>query len=204
MALRTRDSGERDHSLQQLQGGLVRAARLVEQMLQLARRDPESGRPDPVAVDLGKLAESVCAELGTPILSRDLDFALDAARGCRVTGQADWLRVFVRNLVDNAIRYAPQGGRGRVTVASDGGRCKLSVSDSGPGIPTRERDVVLPRFHRLNHGNEPGSGLGLAIVARIAELHGAELTLADNDHAPGLLATVAWEQRADGAPGRHS
>jgi two-component system sensor histidine kinase QseC len=204
VALRARDSAERDHSLQQLQDGLVRAARLVDQMLQLARLDPESGLPDPVAVDLGKLAESVCAELGTPILARNLDFALDAASGCIVTGQADWLRVLVRNLVDNAIRYTPPGGRVRVTVASDGGRCKLSVSDSGPGIPAIERDLVLRRFHRLNHGNEPGSGLGLAIVARIAELHGAALTLADNDQAPGLLATVAWEQRADGAPGHHS
>jgi two-component system sensor histidine kinase QseC len=88
-------------------------------------------------------------------------------------------------------------------VASDGGRCKLSVSDSGPGIPANERDLVLHRFHRLNHGDAPGSGLGLAIVARIAELHGAELTLADNDQAPGLLASVSWKQRADGGRSRH-
>jgi two-component system sensor histidine kinase QseC len=98
----------------------------------------------------------------------------------------------MRNLVDNAIRYTPAGGRVRVAVASDGGRCQFSVSDSGPGIPASERDAVLRRFHRLDYGNAPGSGLGLAIVARIAELHGAALTLADNDQAPGLLASVAW------------
>ena len=193
VALRARDDAERNHSMRQLQDGLARAARLVDQMLQLARLDPESGLLDPVAVDLGKLAESVCAELGAAILARNLDFALGAASSCIVSGQADWLRVAIRNLVDNAIRYTPTGGRVRVAVANDGGGCKLSVSDSGPGIPASERDAVLRRFHRLNQGDEPGSGLGLAIVARIAELHGATLTLADNDPAPGLLATIAWE-----------
>lgn len=190
VALRARDSRERDHSLQQLQAGLVRAARLVDQMLQLARLDPESGLPYPEAVDLGELAESVCAELGTLILARNLDFALDAATGCIVNGQAHWLRVLMRNLVDNAIRYTPEGGRVRVAVARDGNRCKLCVSDSGAGIPANERDAVLRRFHRLNHSSESGCGLGLAIVARIAELHGAALALADNDPPPGLLATV--------------
>lgn len=190
VAMRARDSNEREHSFEQLQGGLVRASRLVDQMLQLARLDPESGLPDPAEVDLGKLAESVCAELGTLILARKLDFALDAGGGCLVNGQADWLRVLIRNLVDNAIRYTPECGRVRVSVAREEDRCTLCVSDSGAGIPAHERDAARRRFHRLNDGGEAGSGLGLAIVARIAELHGGALTLADNDQAPGLLASV--------------
>ena len=111
VALRARDSAERDRSLAQLQSGLTRASHLVDQMLQLARLDPESGLPDPQPVDLGTLAEAVCADLGPLILDKNLDFALDAAPGCIVTGQAEWLRVLIRNLVDNAIRYTPAGGR---------------------------------------------------------------------------------------------
>ncbi len=192
VALRARDSGERDRSLAQLQSGLTRASHLVDQMLQLARLDPESGLPNPQPVDLAMLAESVCADLGAQILDRNLDFALDAMTGCTVTGQAEWLRVLIRNLVDNAIRYTPNGGTVRVRVSSAHGQCRLCVSDSGPGIPPADRDAVLRRFHRLDQGSQPGSGLGLAIVARIAELHGADLDLATGENSQGLKVTVTW------------
>ena len=193
VALRARDNAERDASLRQLQSGLTRASHLVDQMLQLARLDPESGLPDPQPVDLGNLAETVCADLGPLILDRNLDFALTAAPGCTVTGQAEWLRVLIRNLVDNAIRYTPPGGQLLVSVDAEGGRCRLCVSDSGPGIPPGERESVLRRFHRLDQGTQPGSGLGLAIVARIAELHGAELALADGAEGKGLQVSVSWK-----------
>lgn len=80
-------------------------------MLQLARLDPESGLPNPQPVDLAALAEATCADLGPLILDKNLDFALDAAPGCIVVGQAEWLGVLLRNLIDNAIRYTPAGGR---------------------------------------------------------------------------------------------
>ena len=193
VALRARDSSERDRSLAQLQSGLTRASHLVDQMLQLARLDPESGLPDPQPVDLAVLAEAVCADLGHQILDKDLDFALAAAPGCIVTGQAEWLRVLIRNLIDNAIRYTPTGGSLRVQVAATNGQSRLSVSDSGPGIPAGDREAVLRRFHRLNRGEHPtGSGLGLAIVARIAELHGADLEFAAGENAQGLQVTVTW------------
>ena len=193
VALRARDDAERNRSLAQLQSGLTRASHLVDQMLQLARLDPESGLPDPQPVDLGMLAESVCADLGPLILDKNLDFALDAAPGCRVSGQSEWLRVLIRNLVDNAIRYTPEGGRVRIAIASEDGSCWLSVSDSGPGIPAGDRETVLHRFHRLDQGTQPGSGLGLAIVARIAELHGADLELSTAEDTHGLQATVIWK-----------
>ena len=141
VALRARDSSERDRSLAQLQSGLTRASHLVDQMLQLARLDPESGLPDPQPVDLAVLAETVCADLGHQILDKDLDFALAAAPGCIVTGQAEWLRVLIRNLIDNAIRYTPTGGSLRVQVAATNGQSRLSVSDSGPGIPAGDREA---------------------------------------------------------------
>ena len=192
VALRARDDAERDRSLGQLQSGLKRASHLVDQMLQLARLDPESGLPDPQAVDLACLAESVCADLGPQILAKNIDFELLADKDCTVTGQAEWLRVLLRNLVDNAIRYTPEGGQARVSVKQGDGRCQINVSDSGPGIPVAERATVLRRFHRLNQDAQPGSGLGLAIVSRIAELHGAQLELAEAASPPGLSVTVWW------------
>lgn len=195
VAQRARDSEERDRSLTQLQSGLSRAAHLVDQMLHLARLDPESGLPDPQTVDLARLTEEVCADLGPQILARNIEFDLTAAPDSQVTGQAEWLRVLIRNLVDNAVRYTPEGGQVRVDLARENAALTLSVADSGPGIPVAERESVLRRFHRLNQGSQPGSGLGLAIVARIAELHGAMLKLDASTTPKGLRVTVQFPAR---------
>jgi two-component system sensor histidine kinase QseC len=195
VAQRARDADERNRSLDQLQSGLTRAAHLVDQMLHLARLDPESGLPDPQTVDLAGLAEEVCADLGTQILARNIDFDLTAAPDCRLTGQAEWLRVLIRNLVDNAVRYTPEGGQVRVDISAKDDFITLSVADSGPGIPPAEREAVLRRFHRLNQGSTPGSGLGLAIVARIVELHGATLKLDTSITPKGLLVAVQFPAR---------
>lgn len=195
VAQRARDSEEHDRSLQQLQNGLTRAAHLVDQMLLLARLDPESGLPDPQPVDLAALAESVCADLGPQILARDIDFDFATVSPATLTGQGEWLRVLIRNLVDNAVRYTPEGGRVSVRITRDGDSLTLSVSDSGPGIPPEERTAVLQRFHRLNQTEQPGSGLGLAIVARIAELHGAQLYLDSDPMTKGLNIGVQFATR---------
>lgn len=198
VALRARSDDERESSLANLRSGLARATHLVDQMLQLARLDPESGLPDAKAVDLSKLAEDVCAELGTDILAKELDFALEAKRAVMVLGQEEWLRILLRNLVDNAIRYTPAGERVRVTVDDREGRPSLAVTDSGPGIPAEQREAALRRFHRLGDNQPPGSGLGLSIAARVAELHGARLELADAPYRTGLNVSVAWKSASDG------
>lgn len=191
VALQARDDAERNRSLAQLQIGLVRAAHLVDQMLLLARLDPEQGLPAAEAVELPALVEEVCAELGNAILARELDFDFTAASDGMVHGQREWLRVLARNLIDNAIRYTPHGGQLRVVIAATAEALLLQVADSGPGIPAGERQRVLERFHRLHAGEVPGSGLGLAIVARIAALHGAGLEL-DASPLGGLEVRVRW------------
>lgn len=196
VALRARDAAERDRSLAQLQTGLTRASHLVDQMLHLARLDPHAGLPDPHPVDLGLLAEAVCAELGPLILARKVDFALEADKNCVVSGQVDWLHVLIRNLIDNAVRYTPDGGQVHVGIRGDAQTIRLEVSDSGPGIAPGERHTALQRFRRLNQGGESGSGLGLAIVARIAELHGARIELGDSPYPSGLQVSVCWPRLA--------
>lgn len=192
VAQRARDNIERDRSLQQLQSGLSRAAHLVDQMLQLARLDPESGLPNRQPVDLTALVETVCAELGPQIIARNIDFSFESTGPAIVTGQAEWLRVLVRNLVDNAVRYTPEGGTVIVRIERQNDHLVLAVSDSGPGIPMEQRSAVLQRFHRLDQGGQPGSGLGLAIVARIAELHAAQLCLDTSPMTKGLDIRVQF------------
>jgi two-component system, OmpR family, sensor kinase len=112
-----------------------------------------------------------------------------------VNGNADMLRIMLRNLVDNAIRYTPGGGKVTVAVAPG----VLSVTDTGPGIPATERERVFDRFHRLAGQDTEGSGLGLSIVARIAERDGATLSLAEGEGGAGLRVTVRFS--APPAPG---
>ncbi len=186
VALRAQDADERRHAIEQLRHGVGRAARLINQLLTLARLDPERGlRRQPVPLD--QLAEEICAAQGPAALEKDVALELDTAP-LEVQGDADMLRVLLRNLVDNAVRYTPPGGRVAVAIAANA----VSVSDTGPGIPAAERDQVFHRFYRLAGQETEGSGLGLSIVARIAELHDARIELADGENGTGLTVRVVF------------
>ena len=102
-----------------------------------------------------------------------------------VRGDADRLRELLNNLVDNAVRYSQEDGRVTVAVRQAGGEACLSVHDDGPRIPDAERQRVFERFHRLLDAPADGSGLGLAIVREIAQLHGARITLDEDDDGVG-------------------
>lgn len=173
VALRARSADERKHAIDQLIASSRRGARLVDQLLTLARVDPAGACPIGI-VELDWLAGQVCAINGPMAVEHGVSLELEKVF-TTVTGDPDMLRILLRNLVDNAIRYSPPGGKVTVSVTER----TLSVTDSGPGIPAEERERVFDRFHRLAGQDKEGSGLGLSIVARIAELHGAKIRLAD-------------------------
>lgn len=194
VAQRARDDAERIHALDQIATSARRAGRLVEQLLTLARLDPAAGLAL-ATVRLDELAAEVCADHGTLALDKHIALALDAPEETIVQGHADLLRILLRNLLDNALRYTPAGGKVDVGVTAQAGTVCLSVSDSGPGIPAAERANVLRRFHRLAGQEIEGSGLGLSIVVRIAELHQAEVRLGeglDRDGPKGLAVQVIF------------
>jgi two-component system OmpR family sensor kinase/two-component system sensor histidine kinase QseC len=129
---------------------------------------------------------------------RASELALDAPRPVVVAGERSALATLVRNLVDNAIRYGPPGGRVDVRVWAEGGAALLRVDDAGPGIPADERERVFDRFFRRADAGGEGSGLGLAIVRSVVERHGAELALAESP-AGGLRATVRFPSKEKAA-----
>jgi two-component system OmpR family sensor kinase len=100
------------------------------------------------------------------------------------------------NLVDNAIRYTPHGGRVDVAVSIENGRAVIRISDSGPGIPLEDRTRVFDRFYRCENAQMWGSGLGLAIVRNIADMHNATVDLGDNIAGKGLTVTVTFSRHA--------
>lgn len=186
VAIRARGDEERHHAIEQLVTSIRRASRLVDQLLTLARLDPADGMPlGPVSLD--RLAEEICAMHGALALDKNVALELDAVPAI-VSGDSDMLRILLRNLVDNAIRYTPAGGRVVVVVEP----YLLAVADSGPGIPATERQRVFDRFHRLAGQETEGSGLGLSIVARIAERHRARIELADGENGRGLRVSVRF------------
>jgi signal transduction histidine kinase len=102
--------------------------------------------------------------------------------------------MLLANLLDNALRYTPEGGRIDVAVDDDAGHAVLTVADTGPGIPAIDRERVFDRFYRgANAGpDQTGSGLGLSIVKRIADAHGAEVNLDAGNDGQGLIVRVRF------------
>jgi two-component system, OmpR family, sensor kinase len=182
LASRAQLPGERDAALAQLLAGVDRASHLVEQLLQMARLEPDAHPAAFSEVRLDALAKRIVAEFSTQAEAKGIDLGVGACQPAAVSGNAESLRVMLSNLVDNALRYTPAGGRVDVEIGATSGEAILSVTDSGPGIPAAERERVFDRFHRLAGADTPGSGLGLAIVRRVVLLHGGTVTLAD---APG-------------------
>jgi two-component system OmpR family sensor kinase len=191
---------ERDQAMHGLAAGIDRMVRLVEQLLALARA--ERGGPHeraPVALD--EIAREVVEELLPLADAGQVDLGIERADTVEVGGEREALRVLVRNLVDNAVRYTPPGGRVDVQVltAGEGGGPEVSVTDSGPGLPAAERERVFDRFYRVPGSGAPGSGIGLALVRSIARSHGATVRLEDGPAGHGLRARVTFGHPVAGA-----
>ncbi len=191
VALRSTDETERRIALNNVLRGVDRSTRLVEQLLTLARVDPETAATDYKQVDLHGLAAKVVADLEPLAHTKQIEIALEESSACSVLGDDVQLGLLLRNLLDNAIRYTPAGGHVTLTLRDSNG-VTLEICDTGPGIPETEREQVLQRFYRISGSGEEGSGLGLSIARRIAELHGARLELHENDAGSGLLVKVLW------------
>jgi len=199
------DDGPRHEAAADIRHGLDRATHLVEQLLNLSRVEPNALPMPQEPVDMASLARAAVADFNAQAEARRIDLGADIAPALEdaaiVLGDGEQLRVLLNNLVDNALRHTPPGGRVDVRLASGptAGTLLLEVRDSGPGIAPEERERVFDRFYRGTgehrpHSMTPGSGLGLAIVRAIVERHGATIELADGlpstHEGPGLAVRV--------------
>jgi signal transduction histidine kinase len=185
---RAPDETERLEARARLGAAVERAIHLVEQLLTLARSEPQDAAMELENVDLAAAAADAIKDTHDLALARKIDLGLEAPPGLNVQGDREALRTLVRNLVDNAVRYTPPGGTVQVRCWSAAQRAQLEVSDTGPGIPPGEKKRVFDRFYRRAAAQEDGTGLGLAIVKAIAERHGAQIDLGE---APGGGLRVA-------------
>jgi two-component system sensor histidine kinase QseC len=192
VALGATGEDERSRALGNVVAGTDRATRLVEQLLVLARLDPQKVLPHGQTVDLHELARQGVAEIAPAAAAKGVEVSLAAGNAAPVAGDAVLLAVLLRNLLDNAVRYTPAGGEVEVSVRRTTGGVSLAVVDNGPGIPEAERGRVFERFHRVLGSGEEGSGLGLSIVRRIADLHRASVSLDAGPGGRGLRVEVRF------------
>jgi two-component system sensor histidine kinase QseC len=200
VALRAQTADSQQHALVQVIAGVDRMTHLVEQLLTLARVDPASQGTAAPPLDPADIVADVCAELLPQAQRQAQAMAVEAAPDCRIAVTAAWLRIAIRNLVDNALRYAGEGTRIEVRLTHSESACAISVSDNGPGVPPVLRAQLSARFVRGEVEGE-GCGLGLSIVARIAALSHAQLELGEGllraDGGHGFAATLRFSR----APG---
>jgi len=190
---RATDAPSRDLAVNRLSAGIDRATRLVEQLLVLARQQAGSEvDAKTTAVDLTSLARHVLSDMAAAAMNRQIDLGLAHADDSVVNGHEEALRILIRNLLDNAIKYTPPAGTINLAINCQDGKVLLTVDDSGPGIPLADRDRVLDRFYRVSGAHGSGSGLGLAIVKTIADLHHATVSMDDSAALGGLRVTVAF------------
>ncbi|MBC8739218.1 HAMP domain-containing protein [Paraburkholderia sp. UCT31] len=195
LALRQNASAEVRRSLEQIATSSEQAARLVTQLLALARAENRRSGQIFTPLELGELARSAVREWVQAALAKQMDIGYEAPdEPVEVAGNPVMLREMLSNLIDNAIRYTPAGGRITVRVQHDAPArlVHLEVEDTGLGIPASERSRVVERFYRILGREGDGSGLGLAIVREIAAMHGGELAIDDNvyQESPRLAGTL--------------
>jgi len=191
------DDAARAHALDGLLAGCDRAARLIDQLLTLARVESAQA-PEMASVELAGVARAVMADLAPAALAKGQHVELDAPGAYEVRGNALLLAVLVRNLVDNAVRYAPGGAAVRVRLHRDGGTVVLDVEDGGPGLPDADLARLGERFFRVPGSAASGSGLGWSIVRRIAAVHHARVDVGRSAGLGGLMVTVTFG-RVDGS-----
>jgi two-component system OmpR family sensor kinase len=194
LSLLKRASGEdeRAAAIERLERGVHRSNRLVQQLLTLARQDPQAPDAAIEDVDIRQLAHELATDYEPQAaLNRQALRLESAAEPVLVRGEREALRVMLSNLIDNALRYTPADGSVVVRISRQGDEALIEVEDSGPGIAPEQRARVFDRFYRVPRAAaEEGSGLGLAIVKRVVDRHAGTVSLDDASAGRGLKVSV--------------
>ena len=177
-----------------------RMRRLLDDLLWLARFDATQGQPHAEPVDVGVLATQTADRFAAVAEARHLRLAVAVPPdGLAISAPPEWLDRLLGVLLDNACKYAPEGGLVRLSVAQDGGRVQVSVDDSGPGIPAEQRERVFDRFHRATDA-AAGAGLGLAIGDAIVRATNGRWRIGSSPEG-GARMSVSWPRATTGPRG---
>lgn len=186
-------TADKDAALQAITLGVDRASHLVDQLLGLARLDPQAIRAtqNMSKLNLHELCVNQVAEIYPLANNKKQTISFIGDENVQIQGYAYPLECMLRNLLSNAVTYTPENGEVIVELTQQMGVIKLSVHDSGPGIPAEQRDAVLQRFKKVEGNAHSGTGIGLSIVKRVAELHEMQIELSVSPRLGGLCVQLS-------------
>lgn len=188
---RAQDENERESAIAELKAGLKRTTHVIQQLLTLARQDPSNVSVTSEPFDVIALVHDIVIQQQPLAQAKQIDFGTDTTCDKVIlNSDADSVRIMLANLIGNALRYTPNGGKVDVKIEL-AEHCRIKICDTGPGIPDEEKKRVFDRFYRRAGHKESGSGLGLAIVNSIADRIDARVSLEDRSGG-GLCACVEF------------
>lgn len=200
---------ERTRPLVMISESVFKLTHLVNQLLRLSHNQPEAANViELVPVNLFTLAQETCAEVIHFALQKHIDLGFESSSrqltpDFEVFGDSQRLKVMLLNLLDNAIRYTPDGGKVTLALTALEDCIELRVEDNGVGIPENEHEMIFERFHRVLDNSQEGSGLGLSIVKEIAILHGADIAVASAGKGAGTIMTVRFNRKIKPSEPQH-
>jgi two-component system OmpR family sensor kinase len=199
---RAAQSDDRDHAVAQLRSGLRRVTHLTQQLLSIALAESRTEKSLRQSINLAAVFETVIERHLPLARARELDLGVTQLESVSIHCTRNDIETVLDNLVSNAIRYTPRGGRIDLSLQRDRSHAIIEVVDSGRGIPAAERTRVFDRFYRVlwstpGDVDTEGSGLGLAIVKTICDRYGAQIGISDGDVGRGTRFTLCWPMAAD-------
>ncbi len=171
-----------------------RLSTLINDLLELSRLEREDARPNWSAFDINEMLRRAIIRRMNDLEEKEIDISCNFDRDpCRVWADSDRIEEVVINLLDNALKFTPEGGAITLSTAVDGSRAEITVRDNGIGIAPEDREKVFDRFFTVDraHTSGKGTGLGLSICQRILEMHGESIRLLDTDQGAAFRFTLA-------------
>ncbi len=192
LAKKSTTESDRDTALNHVLQGIDRTTHLVDQLLALAKLEPEFFSQNLTTINLRSIVIEETAMLAPMAHRKNIELAVDEFADTYISADSTSLRLLLRNLLDNAISYTQDNGSIEVKVSSTNESVNLIIQDNGPGIPAEQHERVCERFYRIGDSEVPGCGIGLSIVIRVIELHHASLKMSQPANGTGLIVTVSF------------
>ena len=194
VAIKTKDEETQRQAINKLLIGVKRCSHVIQQLLTLNRMEPEASLKEKHKFDIKLAVSEIISEIATVAIKKNItiEFEYDSNTKYEIWGNLISIQIMARNLIDNAVKYTQPDGNVIIRLEQTDRTIKFIVSDNGPGIPAKLRKRIFERFYRVIGSQESGSGLGLSIVKQIAEIHDANITLAQN--SPGLKITITFKK----------
>ena len=192
LAKSAKNHKQQNESLDQVIQGVDRTTHLVEQLLTLARLEPELLSKDFTEVNLTAIIIEETALLSPLAINKNIEVTFNETQDTPITGIESALRILIRNLLTNAISYTPDNGHINISLSQKTQQTILIFEDTGPGISKQDRERVMERFYRAENHQAPGCGIGLSIVDRVVQMHRGNLQLRQADSGQGLKVIITF------------